>query len=135
MLPATPLPRWVGILSVFAALFGAANAATTFTFVSPTVGLVLVAVAVVCGALSTQLVGKGIPHGFGWFGAALAAFGALDTATLVPPGCVPTPAQLCEAVRLFSLFPPKVSAVMLVIGVLLKASARGPSDSTSMPAR
>lgn len=128
------LPRWVGFLALLAALFGGANAVHWLTFVPTSVGLVLVAVGAVAGALSTQLVGRGLPHGIGWLGVVLACVGALDAATIVPPGCIPSPDHACEAVRLLSLFPPQVSAVIMVVGLLLKSlAAARPADEPTSP--
>lgn len=123
------MPRWVGWLAAIAALIGAIGSAGLISWFPPLVGLTLVAVGVIAGALSKQILGSGIPHGIGWLGAALASLGALDVATIVPPGCVPSVETTCEAVRLLSLFPPKVAAAFVVIGVILKAFARAPGDS------
>jgi uncharacterized membrane protein YeaQ/YmgE (transglycosylase-associated protein family) len=120
-------------LAAFSALVGALGAANLVAFLPPLVGLAILALAIVAGALSKQIMGTGLPHGVGWFGAALAGLGALDAALIVPPGCVPSPAEACEAVRLLTLFPPKVGAVLVVVGVVLKAFARGQGDVVSKP--
>ena len=105
-----PLPKWVTILAVIAAVFGALNSASVLTMVSPAIGAVVVGGSAVLAYLSTHLTGDGLPVGFGWVSLIVAAIGTLNTATFTnAAGAV---------VHIATFLPPWLGVVLGIAGTI-----------------
>lgn len=105
-----PLPRWLNVVSIVAAVFGALNVADVLHLVTPTIGAVIIGGAAITSYASKQLIGDGIPVGFGWISLIVAAFGTLNTVSYTNAAG--------ETVQILSMLPPWVGAILAAAGAL-----------------